>query len=73
MASEPSFTEAVLLIFGAGAFVMWVVSDVLEEQLLGKSRRERQKAVKAREQAAKRRAVKQPRPALPAARVHRGS
>ncbi|MBL9017414.1 MAG: hypothetical protein JNL83_24715 [Myxococcales bacterium] len=73
MASEPSFTEALLLVAGAGAFVMWVISDVLEEQLLGQRRRERRKAVKAREHAAKRRTVKQPPPALPAARVHRGS
>lgn len=73
MASEPSFNEALLLIAGMGTFVMWVISDVLEEQLLGKTRRERRKAVKAREQAAKRREVK-PRPTtLPAARVHRGS
>lgn len=73
MASEPSFTEALLLVAGAGAFVMWVISDVLEEQLLGKQRRERQKAVRAREQAEKRRTVKRTSPALPAARVHRGS
>ncbi len=69
MASEPSFGEAILLILGAGAFLMWVVSDVLEEQMLGKPRRERQKTARA---VANRNAKRRP-PALPAARVHRGS
>lgn len=60
MAPEPSFNELMLLVLSAGAFVMWVVSDVLEEQMLGRQRRARQKAAK--------------RPtALPPARVHRGS
>lgn len=69
MATEPSFGEAILLILGAGAFVMWVVSDVLEEQMLGKTRRERQKAPRA---VANRNAKRRPA-AVPAARVHRGS
>lgn len=62
-----------MLILGAGAFVMWVVSDVLEEQLLGRPRRERQQAVKVRAKAEKRRASSARPAALPPARVHRGS
>ena len=80
MASEPSFGEAILLILGAGAFVMWVVSDVLEEQMLGRTRRERQAAVKQRAKAERRResvALCNVRDAcrttLPTARVHRRS
>ena len=74
MASEASFTEAAALVLAFGAFLLWVVSDVLEEQMLGKPRRERGKAARAREQAPKRRAAPRPRDAaLPSARVHRGS
>jgi hypothetical protein len=65
---DPSFLESVGLVFGAIAFLMWVVSDVLEEQLIGKPRRERQRTVKARARAEKKRsaAVR-----LPRAQVHR--
>jgi hypothetical protein len=67
--------ESVGLVFGAIAFLVWVVSDVLEEQLIGKSRRERQRAVKARSRVEKRRAPPvRPTTAparLPRAQVHR--
>ena len=48
MTSAPSFAELLLPILGAGMFVVWVVSDVLEEQLLGRVRRERQRVVRER-------------------------
>ena len=67
MTDDPSFMESVGLVFGAIAFVMWVVSDVLEEQLIGEKRRERRRAVKQRARAEKRRAST----TLPRAHVHR--
>ena len=54
-----------VLIAGFGMFVGWVMSDVLEEQLIGKVRRERSRAVKA---AARRERARTPavsRPVLP--------
>lgn len=51
-----------MLVGGVVMFLVWVVSDMLEEQLLGKPRRERQKAVKAKQPAAA---------PLPRAQVHR--
>ncbi len=62
MASNPSFETLVVLLLGVTAFVSWVVSDVLEEQLIGRARRERQRAVKVRAAAT-----------LPRARVHQRS
>ena len=77
MATEPSFSDAILLVVGACAFLMWVVSDVLEEQMLGRPRRERQAAVKQRAKAEKRREsvalCNVRRTTLPTARVHRRS
>jgi hypothetical protein len=46
VASTPDFEYLALLICGIGGFFGWVVSDVLEEQLLGRVRRERQRAVR---------------------------
>lgn len=67
--------ESVGLVFGAIAFLMWVVSDVLEEQLIGQKRRDRHRAVKQRERAEKRKAPPpgSRAPQLPRARVHRES
>ncbi len=78
MTDDTSFMESVGLVIGAIAFLMWVVSDVLEEQLIGKCRGERQRGVKARARAEKHRAPKTATPAsrspgLPRARVHRSS
>ncbi|MBA3463540.1 MAG: hypothetical protein H0T46_26525 [Deltaproteobacteria bacterium] len=75
MTDDTSFMESVGLVIGAIAFLMWVVSDVLEEQLIGEKRRERHRVVKARSRAEKRKAPPPaPRsrpPQLPRARVHR--
>jgi hypothetical protein len=60
MASTPSFMTLVVLLLGATMLVAWVVSRALEEQLLGRARRVRQRAVK----------VVGP---LPRARVHQRS
>ncbi|MBL0218961.1 MAG: hypothetical protein IPQ07_34465 [Myxococcales bacterium] len=70
MASTPSFAELVVVVFGVIMFVSWVVSDVLEEQLLGQTRRDRQRAVRQR---AVRRQLPVPRAALPRAHVRRAS
>lgn len=46
MATTPSFAELLVVVFGVIMFVSWVISDVLEEQLLGRTRRDRQRAVR---------------------------
>ena len=74
MASTPSFETLVVLLVGLTILVGVVVSDVLEEQLIGRARRERQRAVKQRERhRAKRVAPDRAVTALPRARVDQRS
>lgn len=46
MASSPSFETLAVLILAATLLGSWVISDVLEEQLIGRARRERQRKLK---------------------------
>jgi hypothetical protein len=75
MASTPSFETLMLVLLGATMLVGLVISDVLEEQLLGRTRRERQRAVKQRERShrAKRVAPDRAVTTLPRARVYQRS
>ncbi|CAN5871266.1 hypothetical protein BH11MYX3_BH11MYX3_35210 [soil metagenome] len=68
MASTPDFEYLALLVCGIGGFLGWVVSDVLEEQLLGRARRERQRAVR---KVARRGRTSPPAVTLPRAQVRR--
>ena len=43
---DTSFESTVGLIAGLAMFLGWVLSDLLEEQMIGAPRRERQRAVK---------------------------
>jgi len=63
MAETPSFEYLAALLVGVTMLVSWVISDALEEQLIGRARRVRQKAAKAIETAGP----------LPRARVHQRS
>ncbi len=75
MASTPSFETLLLVLLGATLLVGLVISDVLEEQLLGRTRRDRQRAVKQRERGQRVRRVAPDRAVttLPRARVYRRS
>ena len=43
---DTSLIETMGLLGGVAMFVGWVLSDLLEEQMIGTARRERQRAVK---------------------------
>jgi len=58
-----SLIQTMGLLAGVAMFVGWVLSDLLEEQMIGTSRRERQRAAKRQERLERKRAL--PKPATP--------